>query len=97
MANPSNVQIPYEAFKQMIAVCEDMKYLIDIHELNFGYYSDLEDILAVLKDKERKLEIRRAYGKLIAANKGEDEDVKDETRIEYLKKKGPRPDKQRQV
>jgi len=95
MANPSNVQIPYETFKQMMAVCEDMKYLIDIHELNFGYYSDLEDILAVLKDKEHKLEIRGTYGKLIAANKGEGEDIKDETRIEYLKKRGSRPDKRR--
>jgi len=90
MANTENVQIPYRTFKQMIAVCEDMKCLIDMHELNFGYYSDLEDIINVLEDKKHKLELRTAYGKYASVSKDGSEAEKFEARIEYLKKRGPR-------
>ena len=91
MPDPGSVQIPYQTFKQMIAICEEMKYLIDVHNLNFGYYSDLEDVLNVLEAKKHKLELRQSYGKLAAVNKGTDEEKKHQARIEYLRKRGARP------
>jgi hypothetical protein len=89
MANPESVKIPYQTFKQMLVICEEMKYVIDIHQLKFGYYSDLEDVLSVLEDKRDSLELRRAYSKLAAANKNGSEDEQFNARIEYLKKRGP--------
>ena len=89
MANPESVKIPYQTFKQMLAICEEMKYVIDIHQLNFGYYSDLEDVLTVLEDKRHSLELRQSYSKLAAANKSGSEDEQINARIEYLKKRGP--------
>jgi len=90
MANPENVKIPYRTFKQMIAVCKEMKYTIDVNQLKFGYYSDLEDILMILENKEHSLETRQSYSKLAAANKSGSEDEQISARVEYLKKRGPR-------
>jgi len=90
MANPENVKIPYHTFKQMLAICEEMKYVIDIHQLKFGYYSDLEDVMTVLENKRHSLELRQSYSKLASANKGDDENAQIDARIEYLKKRGPK-------
>lgn len=91
MDNPENVKIPFHTFKQMLAICEEMKFVIDANQLNFGYYSDLEDVLTVLENKRHSLEVRQAYGKLVEVNKGGSEEEQINARVEYLKKRGPRP------
>jgi len=75
----------------MIAICEEMKYVIDAHQLKFGYYSDLEDIMAILEKKRHSLEVRQSYSKLVAVNKTGSEEEQINARVEYLKKRGPRP------
>ena len=89
MANPESVKIPYQTFKQMLAICEEMKYVLDAHQINFGYYSDLEDVIGVLEKKKESLELRQSYSRLAAANKGDDENEQIIARVEYLKKRGP--------
>ena len=90
MPTPKNVQIPYQTFETMLKVCEEAKMLVEIHNINFGYYEDLRDVLQVLEAKRDSLELRQLYGNLIDANKRNDRDRQDDARIEYLKKRGLR-------
>jgi hypothetical protein len=90
MATPKNIQIPYQTLGKLIKICEEMKYTIGINNINFGFYTDLEDVLSVLHAKQESIELREAYGKLASANKGNDEDKKHDARMEYLKKRGVR-------
>jgi len=90
MSTPKSIQIPYSAFAQLIKICEEMKIAIDIYSINFGYYSDLEDVLRLLHTKQMALERRNAYSKLVVANKEGSLDEQIEARINYLSKRGPK-------
>ena len=85
MQTPKNIQIPYQTFQQLTKLCQEIKELIIINSLSFDYYSDLEDVISTLKAKQNSLDNRQTYGRLVAANKTDDEDKKTEARIEYLK------------
>jgi hypothetical protein len=64
-----------------------MQEFLLIHQLNFDYYSDLEDVLATIRAKQSNLERRQAYSELITANKGGDENKQTQARINYLQQK----------
>lgn len=83
MSNPKNIQIPYEAFKQLLYVLE----YIDLSNYDESFKIEFEGILWLLKEKQNSLEARQAYSKLIEANKAGDEGQQFEARIEYLQKK----------
>jgi hypothetical protein len=87
---PKNIQLPQETFEQLIKVCKEIKHLVDIHSLDFGYYGELEDVLEVLLDKKHKQEARQAYGGLVEARKSGSEEEGDLARLEYLKRRGVR-------
>ncbi|MCL2593755.1 MAG: hypothetical protein FWD82_10400 [Defluviitaleaceae bacterium] len=84
---PKNVQIPFQTFQQMAKLCEEMQEFLLIHQLNFDYYSDLEDVLATIQAKQASFERRQAYGELMTANKDGDEDKQTQARINYLQQK----------
>ena len=75
-----NVLIPITFVKQIIELLEYW----DISKYDLSIRIEHDNILRSLHVKLRKLELRDAYAKIIAAR---DEDSRDDARIEYLKQK----------
>ena len=74
-----NVMVPFPLFMKII----DLLQYVDIplhHDLRFEYC----DILWELKVKIKKLELREAYSKMVAAP---DDNARHDARIEYLRLK----------
>jgi len=83
MAEPKNIQIPYTLFKNLLEVFE----YIDISNYTEDFQAMYNNVVEELQEKQRRMELREAYGKLAAANKTNNEDTQHEARIDYLRKK----------
>lgn len=83
MTAPNNIQIPYILFERVLEVLGQ----IDASEYTEDFQCLYNRVLAELRDKQLRIELRDAYGRLAAANKTGDEDAQIEARIEYLKQR----------
>jgi hypothetical protein len=76
----NNVMIPLSLLDRIVDLLDDLN-LPEYHELRLEYCQ----ILWALRIKKQKLQLRGAYAKIILAD---DEDTRDEARIEYLRERG---------
>ena len=85
MPKSKNIQIPYLTFKQLLELLEQFN-LLNYPEIR---ESDLKPLLEALRAKQQSIDTREAYFELIRANASGDEELQHETKIGYLKKRGP--------
>lgn len=81
--NPKNIQIPYELFKRLLNVLNDL----EVSNYDEPFKNEFKAVLQALKAKNESLDRRQAYSQLISASKSGDIDQQLDARLEYLKKK----------
>jgi len=75
-----NILIPLSLFEKIIGLLEHW----DVSDYDYFIRYDYHDVLEELVWKKQKIELRDAYVKIIDAD---NQDAKDDARIEYLRKK----------
>jgi len=75
-----NILIPLSLLDRIIKLLERW----DVSGCDYFIRCDCHDVFGELAWKKQKIELRDAYSKIIAAD---NQDAKDEARIEYLRKK----------
>jgi len=76
----NNITIPLSLLERVIELLDGL----DAERYDYNFYSEYNDVMYELHRKMKKIDLRKAYARIIAA---QDDDDRDMARIEYLRQK----------
>ena len=76
----NNIAIPLSLVERIVELLDGL----DAERYDYNFYNEYNDVMYELSKKMKKVELRKAYARIITADDDEDRDF---ARIEYLKNK----------
>jgi len=76
----NNITIPLSLLERVIELLDGL----DAERYDYNFYHEYNDVMYELSKKMKKIELRKAYARIITSD---DDDDRDMARIEYLRQK----------